>query len=171
QVAQRAVAAKLIGRMRICHDTLGYFLGPGAAAPYLRPAEEKALIRRKAINLLIALTLLRLLKGFVSDSHASEVGEILALGKMAVYMHGIKHSVIVELINNHVGALHKIRRVGGGPPVLQIAVGIVLAPLIIESVGHLMTDDRTDSAIIHRIIRLVVEEGILEDACREHDLI
>ena len=66
-----------------------------------------------------------------------------------------------------------LNRVGVGrrPPVADRAGGVELAALVVEAVHDLMADDRADRAIIDRRVRLRVEEGRLQDAGREHDLV
>ena len=77
----------------------------------------------------------------------------------------------VKLIFDAGGALLKIFQVFGRPPVAQISLGIVLAALIVEAVGHLMADDGADAAIVERIVGLRIEEGRLQDAGGKYDFV
>ena len=58
-----------------------------------------------------------------------------------------------------------------GPPVALDACGIRLAALVVEAVAHLVADHRADRAVVHRRIRVDVEERRLQDRGREHDLV
>ncbi len=58
-----------------------------------------------------------------------------------------------------------------GPPVLQVTVGIELAPLIIESVCVLVPNHHADSAEVYGVVEVAIKEGRLENASREHDLV
>ena len=53
----------------------------------------------------------------------------------------------------------------------QLAVAIVPATLVVETVTDLVTDDCTDSTIVDGIICIHVEKRRMQDCCREHDLI
>src|SRR4051812_16344534 len=57
------------------------------------------------------------------------------------------------------------------PPVLQIAVAGVFAPLIVETMTDLMTDDRADSAVVDRIVGMHVEKRRLQNRSGEHHLV
>src|SRR3546814_6073035 len=51
------------------------------------------------------------------------------------------------------------------------AAGVDLAPLIVEPVADLVPDHRTDRAIVDGIVHPFAEEGRLQYAGREHDLV
>ena len=57
------------------------------------------------------------------------------------------------------------------PPVHHVAVCVEVAALIVEPVGHLMTDHNADTAIVLCIRCFRIEERCLKDCCREHDLV
>ena len=59
----------------------------------------------------------------------------------------------------------------GRPPVLQDPVAVGLAALVVEAVADLVADDAADAAIVHRHVRLRVEEGRLQDGGGEDDLV
>ncbi len=65
----------------------------------------------------------------------------------------------------------KLRVIFLREPVVQIAVGVELAALIVEAMADLMPDDGADATVVHRIVGLHVEERRLQDRGRKHDLI
>ena len=69
------------------------------------------------------------------------------------------------------GALVESLCVGFGPPVLHVAVGIILSSVIVEAVGHLVAYHHTDGSVVEGFVGLGIEEGILQDACREAYLV
>ena len=54
---------------------------------------------------------------------------------------------------------------------MEVTVGVILATLVVEAVGHLVANHHTDGTIIESSVGLGIEEGALQDACREADLI
>ena len=46
-----------------------------------------------------------------------------------------------------------------------------MAALVVEAVGHLMSDDHADGTIVECIVGIHVEEGFLEDTCGEADFV
>ena len=74
-------------------------------------------------------------------------------------------------------AVHSVRswnflRSSVGPPdFLDVAVEVVLGALVVEAVGHLVADDDADAAEVDRRVGRVVEEGRLQDAGGEVDVV
>jgi hypothetical protein len=58
-----------------------------------------------------------------------------------------------------------------GPPVLQVALGVVLAALVVEAVGELVADGGAGVAVVGRVVHLRVEERRLQDAGGEVDVV
>ena len=63
------------------------------------------------------------------------------------------------------------RLVLGGPPVVEVALAVVLRALVVEAVADLVTDDRADAAVVLGRVGVGVEERPLQDAGREADLV
>ena len=77
----------------------------------------------------------------------------------------------VVLLDHQAGAGLVGLHVLGRPPVLQVALGIILATLVVEAVGHFMADHHADGAVVHRVVRQGIEERRLQDAGGEDDLV
>ena len=75
------------------------------------------------------------------------------------------------LVDEAGGALFERLGVAVGPPVLEVALGVELPPLIVEAVGQLVADHRAGAAEVHRGVRLRVVERRLQDAGGEVDVV
>ena len=73
----------------------------------------------------------------------------------------------VILLHQRGGAGVEIGAVLLGPPVLEHALAVIFAALVVEAMADLMADHRADGAVIHRIIGVGIEEGRLQDGGRE----
>ena len=105
------------------------------------------------------------------DGQAAQVGDALAEHEFAVFVQVVCNHERIKLLFDAGGALFEILQVLGRPPVVQIALRVILRSLIVEAVRHLMTNHGADSAIIQRVVSLGIEEGRLKNAGREHDFI
>mmetsp|Transcript_30177 Transcript_30177/g.36636 ORF Transcript_30177/g.36636 Transcript_30177/m.36636 type:complete len:223 (-) Transcript_30177:237-905(-) len=81
------------------------------------------------------------------------------------------HEMLVRLLYNHTSPPSELRGIFLPPPVPQVSLKVILPALIVKPVGHLVPDHNPHSTEIHRIIASGIEERILENGCREHDLI
>ena len=62
-------------------------------------------------------------------------------------------------------------RIGRGPPVPEVPLGVVAPPLVVEAVGDFMTNHHADGAVVHCIVHSAVEEGGLQYPRREDYLV
>ena len=99
------------------------------------------------------------------------VGHILAKCQLAVGEEARQHLDLIEEVAHHVGAFLEVLGIVGGPPLAQIAVLVELGALVVESVGHLMTDDHSDGTIVEGVVGLHIEERRLQNTCGEADLV
>src|ERR1044072_5209927 len=53
------------------------------------------------------------------------------------------------------------------PPMLEPAICVELTTLIVETVTDLVTNDRTDAAVVFDHVRIRIEEGWIQYRCRE----
>ena len=145
------------------------------AGPYSGVGKEETLGGCEAVHLLLVhLTLGKgVLQGLVADVEATVVGNVLAKGELAV---GIGERIVanfhlVEPVNKHLS----IGLEAGGilvlPPVVQVAVLVVVAALVIEAVGHFVSNHHTDGTIVESVVGIHVEEGFLQDTGGEADLV
>src|SRR5690606_10604355 len=83
----------------------------------------------------------------------------------------IQNFVIVELLFHHFDFSIEFFGIVLGPPVIQIAVCIVLATLIVKTMSHFMTDYSTDSSVIYSIISIWIVKWKLENTGWKNDFI
>ena len=57
------------------------------------------------------------------------------------------------------------------PPVVQVALRIVFAALIVETVGEFMSDDQADAAEVYGVVHGLIEKRRLQNSRRENDLV
>ena len=86
-------------------------------------------------------------------------------------MQSRQHLNLVEEVGIEVGALVETFGISGCPPIAHVALVIILATLIVETMRHLVTNDHTDGTIIKGFVGLGIEEWILQNACREANLV
>ena len=89
------------------------------------------------------------------------------LGLVGVLLGKLLGDEPVVLFDERLGPLLEVLTVLRGPPVLQTSVAVVLGALVVESVADLMTDDRSDASVVDGIVGFRIEEGRLQDGCRE----
>jgi hypothetical protein len=91
--------------------------------------------------------------------------------QLAILMQVAVDDVGVELIGNAGSARLEILQVLRAPPVFQVALTVELAAVVVKTMCDFMSDDRSHSAVVHRVIGLRIVEGRLQDACRKDDFI
>ena len=99
------------------------------------------------------------------------VGDILTQSHASITIYIRSYFNAVEYIHHDLCTFVETFGVFGSPPIFQVTVLVVLATLIVETVSHLMADYHADSTIVESIIRIHIEERILQDAGRETDFI
>mmetsp|Transcript_49930 Transcript_49930/g.124151 ORF Transcript_49930/g.124151 Transcript_49930/m.124151 type:complete len:550 (-) Transcript_49930:300-1949(-) len=158
--------------MRINRYQLQGALFGSVLSPDLRPREEEALLRRQPIDeRRRGLLLLQLRKERrVRQLEAAEVRDVLAARQLAVELL-VVHLELGGLLHLHGGAPLILRRVRWLPPVIQVALVIILPPLVVEAVCHLVADDCPHRPKVDGIVRLGVEERRLKDGRGEDDLV
>ena len=99
----------------------------------------------------------------VGYTQTTVVGDILAQREVTVGMNRIEHDDIVVLFGQNLGPLVELLGIFGRPPVVQVTILVVLTALVVESVSHLVTDNHTDSTVVHGIVGIEVKEGRLQN--------
>src|SRR5437867_634136 len=100
---------------------------------------------------------------------AAVVGGVFSRGKFAVLPYAGLRNILGIFIRDALVALVVVGGVGGSPPVLQVAIGVELATLIVVAVDDLVSNHRSDRAVVHRITGGGVEERRLQNAGGEVD--
>ena len=157
--------------MHIASHGQAQFLGPGIGPPALGKRDEEALVRSKAVRRILSPAARRQLVGLVGKAQAAGVGDVFAQRLVAVDMHAGKHLVPVVQFRNPLGPHLEAAGIGIGPPVLQVALPVILPALVVEAMGEFMADGRGERAVIVGVTGALVEEGGLQDARRQDDLV
>ena len=133
-------------------------LGPEQTTPDLAVSEEKALLGGEPVDLRARLADQRLFQGQIRDFEAADVGDVLALCQRSVNMLARKRLEGRILGDNALGAEVEVFGIFDGPLVVQVAVRIEFAALVVETMRHLVADDRTDRAVVHGVVGLGVKK-------------
>ena len=126
----------------------------------LREADEEALLGCETV-----LRRQRLVRGFrlprqPREHFAAQVRDVLAVGELAVDLDVVDDRVRRELVDDALRAFLEGLGVLLGPPVLEIALGIELAALVVEAVGELVADGPPGVAVVRRVVHLrVIQRG------------
>lgn len=67
------------------------------------------------------------------------------------------------LIDQFLRKNFKLGAILGAPPVVQIPISIKFGTLIVKAMANFMAYNRTDSSVVHCIVRLQIEEGRLQN--------
>ena len=144
---------------------------PRVLAPALTVAHEEPLFRRETVDGLSRRGRQRRDVGHQRNPQTAVVGGILAERQLAVHLDVVHRGEVRILVDDAGGPLLEAFGVGGRPPVLQVALRVELAPLVVEAVRQLVADHTAGGPVVQRRVGLGVVEGRLEDAGREVDVV
>src|SRR3712207_2371306 len=170
-MGQRAIYTPLAQRMRITLHSVANLLFGDVLSPNAGISQEETLLGSEAIQILQRLLGHGILERAQGHLQSSVVSQVLTQRETAVGMQARQYLYSVKEVSIHVGTLVKSLCVVGSPPVLHVAIGVILTTLVIETVCHFVANHYSDSAIVERIVGLGVEEWILKNARREADFI
>ena len=168
---QGTIDTELAQRVRVALGAVANLCLGDVVRPYTCVGDEETLLGSKAIDSAEGVVAHRILQGVKSHLQTTMVGEILTEGELAVGIEVGQHFDGREEVGIFVCPLGKLLAVVLRPPIGHVAVLVVVASLVVEAVCHLMSDDHTDGTIVEGIVGSHVEEGHLEDTCREADFI
>jgi hypothetical protein len=97
---------------------------------------------------------------WVPGAHRNDFTERL----VAVDVEARERLVGVVLLRDEFSARCELFHVLVGPPRLEVAVPVVLTPLIVEAVGEFVADGRGQGTVVRGVVGLGFEEWRLEDA-------
>ncbi len=86
-------------------------------------------------------------------------------------VHVAQYGYLIELLNKYFGLLIEMLCILARPPVGQVAILVVVAPLIVEAVEHLMAYNDPYRTIVYRIVGIGIEERGLKYPGGETDLV
>src|SRR4029079_2345419 len=91
-------------------------------------------------------------RGGEPETKPAVVGRVLAERQLSVDMHVVDGDEAVVFVDEALRAALEVLRVLGRPPVVQVALRVVLTSLIVEPVRQFMADDGARGAEIGRPI-------------------
>src|SRR5208282_521272 len=154
--------------MRIDGDLHALVFRTPFFAPDPRETKEESLLWGVAINLLAFFS------GFVVCDHVPErrqsnacptvIGGVFAERESAIELEIVNRDKIAVLIGDTTDALFKLLAIFGRPPVVQVALRIVLASLVVKTVGQLVSDHQPNAAEVHGIVHVLFKERRLQNA-------
>src|SRR5258708_763842 len=158
--------------MRISHRQHASEFRTHVGGPAARVTEKETLLRCEPVDVRGArLTFHRFLKRGIRDYQPTQIGDRFTHYQLAVFVQARLDFKAVELIDDALRLLFEGFEVGIAPPVRQIAGGIKLGPLVVETVRHLVTDHRSHAAVIQRVVRPRVKEWRFEHYARQKALV
>ena len=158
--------------MEIRHEAAPDLLRSVVRPPDLRPRKEESLVLRESVDRRNrGLPRFRLLQRSEGNRKAAKIGNVFSQGQLAVHVHRIDTDILIELLAKTLCTLRKRLPVRCRPPLPEVSPCVELTPLIVKSVRHLVADHRADAAVIHRIVRLRIEERGLQNPRGEDNLI
>ena len=83
-----------------------------------------------------------------ASSSAAVVGGVFAEGELAVDLDVVDGGEGAVFVDEAIGAGGEFLEVFGGPPVVEVALGVELAAFVVEAVGELVADDGADVAVV-----------------------
>src|ERR1700722_2136159 len=173
EVPHDLVAAELAGGVRVGGEQPECSLVPGLYLPDNSPRHEEALGARQTVDDRRLLAAQRHLIGLPGDAQAAEVPDVLPDRQRSVHMlvRYLLGRQAVVLLDQRPGPAFERLPVRGAPPVGELAVAVDFGTLVIEAVADLVADDCADRTVVGRIVAGGIEERILQDRRREHDLV
>jgi len=136
--------------MHVGKELRGQAFVAGVVLPAQGVAQKVALGGREAVDFLAFLVLLGFFEGIEADDDAAEVGDVFAGRGLAVDVQRIEQGVAVELLHDAVHALVEALAVGLAPPLVQVAVGVVLAALVVEAMGEFVANGAGPGVAVHQ---------------------
>src|SRR5258705_8160081 len=122
------------------------------ARPNLRPTEEETLLGRETIDQLIRLSCLRLLKRTIGQCQPTKIRDTFSDNQFTLKVQARFCFESIKLFYHAIRPLTKALIIALSPPIFEITRGVEACTLVVEPVGHLVSNNRTHSSVVDRII-------------------
>src|SRR5262249_15612899 len=97
--------------------------------------------------------------------------DVFAHGELAVDADALERAEGVVLCGEALRSGQELLVRFRCPPVSDLSSLVEFTSLIVETMSHFVTDDRSDRTVVHSWIGIRIEERRLKDCCRKRDLI
>ena len=122
-------------------------------------ADIEALLTSEAVDVCwSALSPCMLHKSCVCKAKTTLVSDILTQRELTISKQARKNLDSVELVNKHLRLSLECCTILGCPPVVHVTHLVELRALVVEAMGHLVSDNHADSTIVHSIVGIRVVE-------------
>src|ERR1700693_4106071 len=149
--------------MFVKRDHHSLVFGAVAFSPDGSKGNEEALLGCVAVNQRAGFSCAGFFKRSESNGESAEVSDAFTHHELAIFVKVALNGVGIELLDDAFGSGLEIFGVIGSPPIAQIALRVELPALIVKTVSHFMADSRADAAVVERVIRFGIKEGMLKN--------
>src|SRR5436309_117819 len=143
--------------------------------PYLCESQEESLLGTEAVFGLVGAVFCVLGHGILqrpeSNADSTVISGVLTQRETAIQVNVFHRNERAVLISDTASALFKLGKIGGRPPVLEVAFSIELAALVVKAMGQLVANHNSNPAEIDCIICTLIEERRLQNTRREVDVV
>ncbi len=166
RVGERAEDAKASGRMQACSDALLESFRPVLGTPNIAGANPKELPGchvETGKRRFFTVSLHPAFVGSVGLFNAAVVRDVLALSVNAVkgQIAEAGNAISAVLFDDATGLFEELGEGDRVPPVGEVALVIVLAAFVVETMRDLVADDPADAAVVHISRSLFGKENAL----------
>ena len=141
------------------------------ASPYACISQEETLVGSESVDNGQRMILSGVFEGCIGYLQTTVVGQVLTQRQATIGIKVGQHLDSREEIGILVGAGLELLAIGSSPPVVHITILVELASLVVEAVGHLVTNHHADGTIVEGIVGRHIKEGHLQNTGREADLV
>src|ERR1700722_18085049 len=171
QVHYQAVDAVPARRVWICDGVHAQVLWPVVLTRPLRISDKEALLGSEAVAVCQMHGPGLIFPCHPSENQSAKIGDVFPLRELAVDLYVVHDDVLCVLIHHALRAGLEALVVPCSPPILQVALSVELAALIVEAVSQLVTNGSTRVAIVGRVVHLGIVKRGLQYAGRKIDVV
>ena len=149
-------------RVRVALRAVAYLFVSDIGCPNTGISQEETLVSGEAIDVGEGSVGCGMFISIQRHLQTAMVSKVLTQRELTVGLQPGQHLNISEIVDTYVGTLSETFGIAVGPPVAHVAILVIVASLVVEAVGHLMTYHHANSTIVEGIIGISIEERRLE---------
>src|SRR6185437_5624031 len=140
---------------------------PFLRSPVLTERDKELLVSGESILLGCSLATKRRTVAVERGRDSGNIRDVFCQRLLAIYMQIGKRRIGVVLVCQLGRGDVEMRQIGRSPPVAQTACRVKRTAFRIEGVADLVSDDGADRSVLGGRGRFCIEEGRLQNCCRE----